>query len=153
MPPSVTPGLFTIGYAATTVGRVIDELMAAGVTELVDIRAVPQSRKPGFSRRQLTAELAERGLGYTLLRGLGTPAAGRAAARRGDTGTMRRIFSEHMRSDPAQADLALAVTIVREKPCCLLCFERDHAQCHRAIVADLIQAQTGQSVTHLAAPL
>ena len=149
----MTVPLFTIGYEATTVARVLDELLAAGVDRLIDVRAVPQSRKPGFSRRQLEAELAERGIGYTLLRGLGTPAAGRAAVRRGDVPTMRTIFAEHMASDPAQVDLAHAQAIARERPCCLLCFERDHTHCHRSIVADLIGASTGQSAHHLVAHL
>ncbi len=91
-------------------------------------------------------------MGYTLLRGLGTPAAGRAAVRRGDVATMRRIFAEHMASDPAQADLAHAVAICRERPCCLLCFERDHTHCHRAIVADLVRGETRQEVRHLTVP-
>jgi uncharacterized protein (DUF488 family) len=147
------PPLFTIGYEATTIGTVIETLLAAGATHLVDVRAVPQSRKPGFSRRQLEAGLAERGIRYTLLRGLGTPAAGRHAARRGDVATMRAIFTDHMRSDPAQADLAHAVAIARESPSCLLCFERDHANCHRSLVADLITAATGQEVRNLAVPL
>jgi uncharacterized protein (DUF488 family) len=149
----MTPPLFTIGYEATTVGRVISELIGAGVETLIDVRAIPQSRKPGFSRRQLEAELAERGLRYTLLRGLGTPATGRVAARRGDTATMRAIFADHMRSDPAQADLAHAVVITRDSPSCLLCFERDHTNCHRAIVADLIGDATGQQPRHLPVPL
>jgi uncharacterized protein (DUF488 family) len=148
----MVPPLFTIGYEATTVGDVIDTLLQAGVSHLVDVRAVPQSRKPGFSRRQLEAGLMERGVRYTLLRGLGTPAAGRAAVRRGDVATMRSIFSKHITSDVAQSDLAHAVSIAREAPCCLLCFERDHTHCHRAIVAELITATTAQAVRHLAVP-
>jgi uncharacterized protein (DUF488 family) len=146
----MAPPLFTIGYEATTVGEVIETLLGAGVTHLVDVRAVPQSRKPGFSRRQLEAGLIDRGIRYTLLRGLGTPAAGRSAVRRGDVATMRSIFADHMTSDTAQADLAHAMAIAREAPCCLLCFERDHTHCHRAIVAELITDMTAQAVRHLA---
>jgi uncharacterized protein YeaO (DUF488 family) len=62
---------------------------------------------------------------------------------------MRTIFAEHMRSDRAQAELARAKVEGRRAHVCLLCFERDHRTCHRAIVAELIAAETGQAVTHL----
>ncbi|MDR3538304.1 MAG: DUF488 domain-containing protein, partial [Acetobacteraceae bacterium] len=59
------------------------------------------------------------------------------------------IFREHMTSDRAQADLAQAKLLVREQRACLLCFERDPAQCHRRLVAEMVTADTGQAVIHL----
>ncbi len=148
------PGaLLTIGYEATTSANVLEELLHAGVTHLLDIRAVPQSRKPGFSKRLLSASLAEASIGYTHLRGLGTPKPGRDAARHGDIGTMHRIFTAHMTTPEAQADLAQAITIAGTERTCLLCFERDHERCHRSIVAGLIHDATGLAVSHLEAPL
>jgi hypothetical protein len=35
--------------------------------------------------------------------------------------------------------------------CCLLCFERDHTTCHRRLVAEMVIAETGQDVVHMAA--
>ena len=55
------------------------------------------------------------------------------------------------RVDEAQTDLAHSVEMAREGDACLLCFERDHTDCHRDIVADLIRARTGQAVRHLVA--
>ena len=151
-PPSLfTPGLFTIGYEGTTVDRVIAALRQAGVAHLVDVRAVPSSRKPGFSRRLLEATALAAGLQYTHLRALGTPKPGRDAARRGDAATMQRIFDAHMQAPEPQAELARAVAISREAPCCLLCFERDHRMCHRDILAGLIRHRTAARVTHLTA--
>ncbi len=118
--------------------NVVAELLAAGVRHLIDVRAVPLSRKPGFSKRQLAAALDEAGVRYTNLRGLGTPKSGRIAARRGDTATMRTIFAAQMATPEAQADLALAVAIAGEAPCCLLCFEREPQHCHRLLVAELM---------------
>lgn len=145
--------LATIGYESTTQDAVLQTLAEAGVAHLLDVRAVPQSRKPGFSRRILAASVEARGLRYTHLRGLGTPKAGRDAVRRGDVAAMEAIFAEHMTSDAAQADLARAVEIVRDERCCLLCFERDHTHCHRKIVAELLCAALGMDVRHLVAPL
>ena len=141
--------LFTIGYEGSTVSAVLDAIAAAGVGILIDVRALPQSRKPGFSKRQLAAELDQRGIGYVHLKGLGTPKPGRDAARAGQVATMHRIFNTHMQSEAAQADLAEARDIATAHRACLLCFERDHAACHRAIIADLIAVRTGLEIVPL----
>ena len=64
----------------------------------------------------------------------------------------RPIFRDHMTSDRSQAELAQAKQLVRERSACLLCFERDHNICHRRLVAEMIVAETGQTVVHLATP-
>jgi uncharacterized protein (DUF488 family) len=138
--------LATIGYEGATVDAVLRALLEAGVRHLVDVRAVPRSRKPGFSKRQLAAALEQAGLRYTNLRALGTPPDGRLAARRGDTPTMQRIFRAHMQDGMAQAELALARQMAAEAPCCLLCFERDAACCHRRLVAEMIQAEPARDL-------
>jgi len=143
------PRLLTIGYEGCTIGSVLDELQAAKVGLLLDVRAVPISRKPGFSKRQLAAGLDERGIAYVHLQALGTPKPGRDAARAGHPEKMERIFREHMRSDRAQAELAEAKSLVRGTRVCLLCFERDPMLCHRRLVAEMITAETAQQVVHL----
>ncbi len=147
------PGLLTIGYEGTVQRDVVDTLRHAEAVHLLDVRAVPQSRKPGFSKRLLAGSLAEAGIAYTHLRGLGTPKPGRDAARRGDIATMHRIYAAHLETVEAQVDLARAIAIAQNERACLLCFERDHGHCHRSIVAGLICEATGSSVIHLVAPL
>jgi uncharacterized protein (DUF488 family) len=144
------PTLQTIGYESTTIDAVLDRLRAAGVQLLIDVRAVAASRKPGFSKRQLAAGLDAVGIGYVHLQGLGTPKPGRDAVRAGHPELMKPIFAAHMQSDRARAELAEAVGLARGTRACLLCFERDHTTCHRALVAELIVAETAQDVTHLA---
>jgi uncharacterized protein (DUF488 family) len=147
------PRLATIGYEGSTIDAVLDTLRRAQVRLLVDVRAVAQSRKPGFSKRQLAAALDEAGIGYVHLQGLGTPKPGRDAVRAGHPERMEVIFREHMTSDRAQAELAQARTLAGERPVCLLCFERDHNTCHRRLVAEMVVAATGQAVEHLSVPL
>jgi uncharacterized protein (DUF488 family) len=146
-----TIDLTTIGYEGCTIDTVLTTLRDARVGLLIDIRAVPQSRKPGFSKRQLAAALDEAGIGYVHLQGLGTPKPGRDAVRAGHPERMEVIFREHMTSDRAQAELAQAKGLARARSACLLCFERDHNTCHRRLVAEMIVAETGQAVVHLAA--
>lgn len=147
------PELATIGYEGTAIDTVLTRLKDAGVGLLIDVRAVAQSRKPGFSKRQLAAALDGVGIGYVHLQGLGTPKPGRDAVRAGHPERMEVIFREHMTSDRAQAELVQATTLVRARPACLLCFERDHTTCHRQFVAEMIVAETRQTVVHLAVPL
>ncbi len=143
------PDLLTIGYEGCTIDDVLGELQAAGVKLLVDVRAVPQSRKPGFSKRQLAAGLDASGIAYVHLQGLGTPKPGRDAVRAGHPERMEPIFREHMRSDRAQAELAQAKVLARERRVCLLCFEQDPMTCHRRFVAEMIADETAQPIVHL----
>ena len=140
------PALATIGYEGTTIDQVVTTLKQSEVTLLIDVRAVPQSRKPGFSKRQLAAALDEAGIAYVHLQALGTPKPGRDAVRAGHPERMTPIFREHMTSDRSQAELAQAKRLVRERPACLLCFERDHTHCHRQVVAEML----GMKARHLA---
>jgi len=128
--------LFTIGYEKSVPDALVAALKQAGVQTLIDVRAVPASRRPGFSKRALSERLEQDGIAYLHLRDLGTPKAGRDAAKAGDTATMRRIFAAHMETPEAQAALAEAIKIAVATPACLLCLERDHDHCHRAILAD-----------------
>ncbi len=142
-------GLFTIGYEGLVQDQVIDLLAAAGVRTVLDVRAVPLSRKAGFSKNILGASLAARGIAYVHDRRLGTPKPGRDAARKGRTSEMAAIFEAHLRGADAVAGLAEAARLCRTSPTCLLCFERAAHLCHRAILAGRLQAETGQAVRHL----
>jgi uncharacterized protein (DUF488 family) len=145
----MTTPIATIGYEGATQPHILERLKSAGIELLVDVRAVAASRKPGFSKTLLAAGLKEIGVGYLHLRDLGTPKEGRIAARAGRTLEMREIFAAHMQTTAAAAALQTAVQAAEGSRVCLLCFEHDHAACHRAIVADLIQARSGAQIVHL----
>jgi uncharacterized protein (DUF488 family) len=142
--------LGTIGYEHATQSAMLDELDRAGVDLLVDVRAVAASRRPGFSKRQLAAALDERGIGYLHLRGLGTPKEGRLAARSGDLDTLWRIYDKYIATPTAQDELAELVALLRAgKHVCLMCYERDPAQCHRSRIAALVKKRLRIPVANL----
>lgn len=142
----------TIGYEGTTMAHFLDALVAAGVQVVVDVRAVASSRRPGFAKTRLAANLEGAGIGYLHLRGLGTPADGRAAARSGRHAEMQRIFQEHMKTEAAQADLdTLAGVVGGPRRACLLCFEADPRHCHRSSVATALGERIAIDVRHLSA--
>lgn len=143
--------LFTVGYEGATPSALGDALTTAGAEILVDVRAVANSRRPGFSKRALSAGVEERGLGYLHLRALGTPADGRAAARAGRHAEMKAIYAEQLKTDAAQEDLAALIEMIRNgRKLCLLCFEREPEHCHRMMIAERVQvALTGVTIEHL----
>lgn len=128
----------TIGYEGATPPRLIEALRLAGVATLVDVRALANSRRPGFAKRALSAALAEAGIGYLHLPALGTPPEGRQAVRQGRPEVMHRIFARHLAGTEAQAALAGLSEQARREPVCLLCLEADPRHCHRTLVAEAI---------------
>lgn len=147
--PKKSHVIYTIGYEGATADNLANTLAEAGVELLIDVRAVPLSRKPGFSKNKLAARLKENGIAYLGLRGLGTPAAGRTAARKGRITEMREIFTQHLGTDDAQIDLAEALKAAEEQRACLLCFEHHPQACHRLVVAERMAEQTGFEIIHL----
>ena len=144
--------LFTIGYEQTPAAAVLDELQRAGVKLLVDVRAVAASRRPGFSKSQLDAGLDARGIGYLHLRGLGTPKEGREAARGGRMDALHRIYDAHLKTPQAREQIdELSSLVMKAGPVCILCYERDHRQCHRQWIAEIIADRDGVSVDNLLA--
>jgi uncharacterized protein (DUF488 family) len=140
----------TIGYQAARVGSFLEALRQGAVELVADVRAVASSRRPGFAKSRLAANLAEAGIGYVHLRGLGTPAEGRAAARAGRYEDMRAIYGDHLATPEAQVELQQLAELVRSGRCvCLLCFEADPAHCHRTLVAGALGALLPIRLNHL----
>jgi uncharacterized protein (DUF488 family) len=139
--------IFTIGYERTTVPEFIAALERAGVERVIDVRALPLSRRPGFSRTALRVALEEAGIDYVHLKALGTASDGRAAARAGRHGDLERIYSGQLELPEAIAQSARMLELAREKPSALLCMEREPANCHRTLMLDAVAADA--KVTHL----
>ncbi|GJD53176.1 hypothetical protein OPKNFCMD_5947 [Methylobacterium crusticola] len=134
--------LFTIGYEGADPERVVGALRGAGVATLADVRAVALSRKRGFSKGALAAGMAGAGLAYAHLRALGTPKAGREAARADDARLMRRIYCEEvLEAEGGAAALNALEDLAAGAPTCLLCFERDPERCHRRVLSERMEAR------------
>jgi uncharacterized protein (DUF488 family) len=125
----------------------LNALKKAGVGQVIDVRALPLSRRPGFSKTPLRNALAEEGIGYVHLRALGTPPAGREAARKGRTAEMERIYAGQLGLPEALAAAAQLRELVEGTPSALLCFEREPAGCHRSML--IREALPDADVTHL----
>src|SRR5271169_2375168 len=133
--------IYTIGYEGTVIDRFVETLRLVGIQVLADVQAVPRSRKKGFSKAKLKARMEVEGISYIHFGELGDPKPGREAARAGQYDEFRRVYTEHLNSPDSQAALATLADIARERPTCLLCFERDPKLCHRSIVAERLRGR------------
>jgi uncharacterized protein (DUF488 family) len=128
--------IFTIGYEGATMAEFLATLTTAGVKRVIDVRALPLSRRPGFSKSSLAAELAGVGIDYVHLKPLGTPKLGRDAAKKGDRATLEAVYAGQLELPEAQAAAARMRDLAAEMPSALLCFERDPDMCHRTLLLD-----------------
>ena len=88
--------IYTIGYEGATMDGFIAALRETGVRRVIDVRALPLSRRPGFSKSTLAASLKAEGIDYVHLKALGTPKPGRDAAKKGDVATLTAIYDAQL---------------------------------------------------------
>ena len=126
--------LFTIGYEGVTMDEFLWALREAGVERVIDVRALPLSRRPGFSKTPLKNALAEAGIEYVHLRALGTPSEGRSAARAGHQEKLEAIYAAQLELPEAIVAAEEMKALAGERPSALLCYERDPGGCHRTLL-------------------
>ncbi|MGA0531934.1 DUF488 family protein [Hansschlegelia sp. KR7-227] len=144
--------IYTLGYEGATLPDFISTLQECGISLLLDIRELPQSRRPGFSKRVLSEALADAGICYRHIKQLGDPKPGRDAARRGDMEQFRTIFCTHMELEASCRAVAEVAADVERETVALMCFERAPKDCHRSIVAQRIQGLIPAEVIHIGVP-
>ncbi|WP_295561415.1 DUF488 family protein [uncultured Sphingomonas sp.] len=130
--------IYTIGYEATTMADFLAALTKAGVKRVIDVRALPLSRRPGFSKSSLAAGLKEAGIDYVHLKALGTPKRGRDAAKKGDVATLTAVYDDQLALPEAQAAAAQMLDLAQDTPSALLCYEREPEHCHRTLLLDAV---------------
>lgn len=140
--------VYTIGYEGTDIERFVKTLAAVGVEAVADVRAVPLSRKKGFSKNSLRNHLESAGIKYLPMQELGDPKDGREAAKLGDYDRFRTIYSAHVEQPESVAAIKKLAAASENQAVCLLCFERDPKTCHRFIVGERMGA-FGYEMTHL----
>ncbi|HQV02938.1 MULTISPECIES: DUF488 domain-containing protein [unclassified Novosphingobium] len=134
------PTVWTIGYEQASMPAFLASLQAAGVELVADVRAVAASRRPGFSISALAANLTEAEIGYRHFRVLGTPPAGRAAARALNLPVLKQIYAGQLELPEAMVASAELADLVHERRVALLCYERDPACCHRTLLREAVLA-------------
>ena len=145
--------IHTIGHSTRTLDDFIALLAAHGVRQLVDIRAVPRSRRhPHFSGDALSTSLPAAGIVYLHYAALG----GKRKPRRDSPnsawrGEGFRGYADYMGTAAFQAALDALIAVAREAPTAVMCAEAVWWQCHRQMVADALVAR-GVPVGHIMSP-
>jgi uncharacterized protein (DUF488 family) len=115
------------------------------------VRALPQSRRRGFSRSALRDALADAGIVYEHRPELGNPKHLREVYRSGDLAGGREGYRAHLLAGPAWALDALADRAAT-RPTAMLCLEDDPRACHRDVIAEeLIRRRPEVEVRRIAA--
>jgi uncharacterized protein (DUF488 family) len=148
--------IYTIGHSTRPLGEFLDLLTSHAVTQVVDVRRYPASRRhPQFARDALSAALQGIGIAYRHEPDLG----GRRTARRDSGNTAWRTpgfrgYADYMETPTFQRALAGLIDVARARPTAILCAEAVPWRCHRQLIADSLVAR-GERVGHIlsAAPV
>jgi uncharacterized protein (DUF488 family) len=117
-------------------------LAQAEVERLIDVRELPISRRRGFAKTALTKALAEEGVEYLHLRGMGNPKEFRDLYKSGQVVEGRAGYEQLLTEDRVEELRELAETI-HEKRSALMCVEHDEATCHRQVIFAALQRRLG----------
>jgi uncharacterized protein (DUF488 family) len=143
--------LLTFGHGAGSSEQIISLLRDAGISELVDIRTSPGSRRhPHVARAALQRWLPEAGIRYRWEKRLG----GLRSAEPDSPDVAFEIdslrgYAAHMRSPAFEAAVDEVLALARERGTAMMCAESLWWRCHRRMVADFVTAVRDVPVRHL----
>lgn len=126
--------VFTIGYEGRSPDTFRSTLVDNDIGRLVDVRQMPRSRKPGFSKGSLSRLLSESGIEYVHMEPLGSPRAAREKLNEtGDFSSFLDSYKKHLANE--SAGINILVRLADEMPTAIMCLERDASKCHRSVIA------------------
>jgi len=137
--------LFTTGYEGWDVDSFVANLKSHAINCLLDVRELPISRKPGFSKSGLAKRLEQEKITYVHFKELGSPKVIRKQLKRThDYGTFFEKMDRYL-ADKKET-IKKAYSYVVSYKCCIMCFEHLAATCHRKIVARKIKEWNGNGL-------
>ncbi|MBY0498293.1 MAG: DUF488 domain-containing protein [Nitrosomonas sp.] len=140
--------VFTVGYEGLNIDTFMALLAENDIDTIVDVRDVPVSRKPGFSKKSLANALNLSGREYVHMVSLGCPKPVRYRYREdGNWGRYTECFMKYL--DTQSNAIAELAALAAMSNCALLCFEADPDFCHRSMVADAVKEYCGAPVKHI----
>ena len=144
------PVIYTVGHSTRSLAEHLELLGSAGISELVDVRSVPRSRRhPHFSGDALARDLPARGINYRHEPALGGFRRPRTNSPNGGWQHQAfRGYADHMGSEEFQAALQRLAHRGRVHTSALMCAESNWRRCHRRLIADALLVR-GWRVLHL----
>ena len=145
-----TGTIYTIGHSTRTIEVFIALLQSFAVTQLVDVRHFPASRKyPHFNKEALHQSLAACGITYFHIEALG----GRRKAKPDSTNTAWRHaafkgYADYMETDAFKQGLQQLEALALKAPTAYMCSEAVWWRCHRSMISDFLKVK-GWNVQHI----
>jgi uncharacterized protein (DUF488 family) len=135
---SVAPAekrLYTVGHSTRTLDELVDLLNDFGITQLVDVRHYPRSRRnPQFNLEALEGELPSRGIAYSWDEDLG--------------GFRKGGYQAYMATPGFSLGIERLEGLLTKRPTAIMCAEIVWFRCHRRFIARQMVAR-GYPVTHI----
>lgn len=142
--------IYTIGYEGLDMDEFISLLAGNDIETIVDVREMPLSRKPGFSKKALEATLNVSGREYVHMVALGCPKPIRDRYR--EDGSWARYTEGFLKHLATQGEaIAKLSALATTSNCALLCYEADYNFCHRSMVANAVKRYAGARIQHVQA--
>ncbi len=139
--------VWLVGYERRSLADLLALLRAEGVRRVLDVRGRPESRKPGFSSRELEGHLRSGGIEYDGFPELGCdPAARWALHHGGSREAFESAYRQRLETSPGAWERLR--DRVASAPTALLCTERRAEDCHRRVLGERL-AQEGWTVVAL----
>lgn len=138
---------WTIGYEGMSLDCFVSKLKSNEIEQVIDVRELPLSRKPGFSKTALESSLQRAGMRYFHMGELGTPKKLRDDFRDGGS---ELVFFEryrnHLERNLRSLDMLRGLAAIRLTA--IMCYERSYENCHRKVIAERLEKE-GVRVMHL----
>jgi uncharacterized protein (DUF488 family) len=137
--------LYTIGHSRHSGEQFLRLLEAWRVSEVVDVRRIPFSRRnPQFNRERLADDLRQHGIGYRHLEDLGglrDPVAAASSRHIAWRNPFFRSYADYAQTKPFLDALHAFSLAAAQRACAIMCAEGDWRQCHRQIISDYLILQ------------
>jgi uncharacterized protein (DUF488 family) len=140
----------TLGHSTLALPDFLALVAHHGIGTIADVRRYPASRRhPHFAGEALAAALADAGVTYRWLPGLGGRRSGRADSPHvAWRNAAFRAYADHMETAEFAAELDTLLALAGELPTAILCAEAVPWRCHRQLLADALVAR-GVEVRHV----
>ncbi len=127
--------IFTIGYGNKDLNKFLEILKANGISRLLDIRALPTSKRREFAKENLAFKLVEASIKYVHFEDLG--------------GFRSSSFEEYSKTKKFENAIRRTMQLSKSETTVLMCLEPNPRGCHRRYVAKALKSR-GAEVVHLA---
>lgn len=140
---AATREIWTIGHSNRSSETFVDMLRSFDIGVVADVRRFPGSRKyPHFNKEQLEATLAQHGIDYVHMIGLG---GRRKAAKDSPNSVWKndafRAYADYMETTEFKNEMAALEQLASTSRLAYMCSEAVWWSCHRSMISDWLKAK------------